>query len=211
MGYVCERPVDSHAFKTPHLAADDSGAAFAVEGRGEVIDVGDDRHRIGVRRVADKIDAGLDLGPHRAGAELAGVQVCFGFVGRDLFELLLVGLAVVDARIFDGGEDHERRRFEMASQQAGGAVFVDDGRDAADAAVRIDGDRDAAAAAADDDLAGVDKLSIAGISMILRGSGDGTTRRNRPLPSSRICQPSFVRCVSACAAVSPGPIALFGS
>ena len=52
--------------------------------------------------------------------------------------------------------------------------------------------------------------SIAGISMIFRGNGDGTTRRNRPPPSSRTCQPSFVRCASACAAVSTGPIALFG-
>ncbi len=81
----------------------------------------------------------------------------FGFVGRDLFESLFVRLAVVDASVFDGGENHERRRFEMTGQEAGGAVLVDHGRDAADPAHRIDRHRNASAAATDDDLPGVDQ------------------------------------------------------
>src|SRR5215216_4309455 len=110
-------------------------AALAVEGGGEVIDVGDYGDRVGVRRVSDEIDGRFDFRPHRADAELVCVQVRLDFVGGDLFEPLFVRFSKVDGCVLDGGEDDERRRFEVASQQAGGAVLIDNGRDAANAAV----------------------------------------------------------------------------
>ena len=137
--------------------AHDPSAAGAGERRSQVVDVRDDGDRVGVRRIADEVDAGFDFGAHGAGAEVAGFEVGCCFVGRELFESLFVRLAVVDAGVLDGGEDDERRRFEAVGQQAGGAVLVDNRRCAVDDARGVDVDGDAAAAAADNNLAGVDE------------------------------------------------------
>ena len=112
---------------------------------------------VSVGRVADEFDAGFDFWAHRAGAEVAGFEVGFGFVGGELGEALFVGFAVIEAGEFDGGEDHERRRFEAVGEEAGGAVLVDDGGHAVDDAFGVDVDGDAAAAAADDNFAGFDE------------------------------------------------------
>ncbi len=120
------------------------------------------------------------------------------------------GFAVVDARVFDGRENHERRCLKMTGEQAGGAILVDDCGHTADAAVGSTATGIPPPPQQTTICPALTSCSIAGISMILRGNGEGTTRRKRPLPSSRICQPSFMRCASACASVSIGPMALFG-
>src|SRR5262249_39129798 len=105
-----------------------------------------------MRRITHEVDGRFDFRPHRAGAELAGVQVPLSFVRGNLLESLFVRFAVAGAGVVDRSEDHQRWRLQMTSQQSGSAILVDDGRHAAHSAIRVDGHWYAAAPAAYDYL-----------------------------------------------------------
>ena len=84
----------------------------------------------------------------------------------------------------DVGGDDEHVGREGAGEQRGGEVLVDDGLDAAQAAVRLTDDGDAAAAGRDDDVAGLDEHATGPTSSTSSGSGEATTRRQPFSPRS---------------------------
>ena len=139
------------------LIQHDTSAAFAVECVGEVIDVGDNGYRIGVRRLADEIDRGFNLGSHRAGTKLAGVQVasassaviCLSCCSSGLPKLMHAYSTAV--RITSVGASRWRARRPVVRSLSMTAATP------RTRPIGIDGDRNAAAAAADDDLPRVDE------------------------------------------------------
>ncbi len=98
-------------------------------------------------------------------------------------------------------ENREHVRAEVARQQAGGKVLVDDRLGAVHLALVVDGDGDAAAADAHHHHAGLDRVLIASSWMIFLGRGEATTRLKPRPASSTITQPSFCLCWLASASL----------
>ena len=122
-----------------------------------------------VRRASDEAQRGLDLRAHAAAGELPGGGVLAHLGDGDPAQRPGGRLPEVDHHVGDVGGDDEGVGAELAGQDRGGEVLVDDGLDAAQggpvpAVVR---DRDATAAGADDDEAG------AGQGVDRRGVDDG--------------------------------------
>ena len=108
------------------------------------------RHRV------DEAQRGLHLGAHAAARELAGGGVLAQLGDGDAAQGPGGRRAEVHHDVGDVGGDDQGVGVELAGEDRGGEVLVDDGLDAAQrgAVLAVVGDRDAAAAGADDDEAG---------------------------------------------------------
>ena len=127
----------------------DGAGVVTCDGVGDVLERRDDGAGAAPRHEAQR---GLDLGAHRAAAELAGRGVLAQLAGGDPAQRPGAGPAVPDQHLRDVGRDHERAGVQLARQQRCGEVLVDDGLDAVQRSIGAVVDhRDAAPAGADDD------------------------------------------------------------
>ena len=125
-----------------------------------------------VAAVFDEFNACVDFGPHRTFEEVAAGREFLDFVEADLFDVFLVGLAVVEFGVVDVGEDEEDVGVDELGEFGAGEVFVDDGCGAVEA-VFVAHDGDAAAARSDDDAAAVDQFADDVDFGVIDGDGAG--------------------------------------
>src|SRR3954454_17771754 len=131
----------------------DGAGVVATDGVGDVLERRDDGAGAAT---FDEAEGGLDLGAHAAAGELPGGRVPAHLRDGHPAEGTLGRRSEVDHHVRDVGRDDERVRVQLAAQDRGGEVLVDDRLDAAQPCPvpAVLGHRDATTTGADDDEAG---------------------------------------------------------
>src|SRR5579883_2982405 len=76
------------------------------------------------------VDHRLDLWSHAATGKMAGGGIRPGLAEGDALEVALVGPAIVERDLLDGGGDEQEIGVQPCGEQAGGQIFVDHPLDA---------------------------------------------------------------------------------
>src|SRR5438128_809147 len=131
----------------PRLRSTDLGPGLGGHGRGEMLEVGDDRM---LPAVLEELDDRLDLRAHAPRRELALGEVLFRLRDRHSIEEPLVRLAEIQGDLGDVRRDHEVLPSDRFRQDGGREVLVDHRLDADQLAILAD-DRDPTATRRDHD------------------------------------------------------------
>jgi hypothetical protein len=121
--------------------------------RSTVLRFGNDRR---VAASIDKADHRADLRAHAAFREVRPIgEIRLRLGQRHPVDPLLLGRAVPERDLLDGGRDHQQLCSDHRREQRAGEILVDHCRDTGEVAVAVGDDRDPAAADGDDDEPGV--------------------------------------------------------